>query len=133
MNNQKTTLLRAFNNHFFDFFNDIIEIFPENAEIKNSKHSFETIKQLNPSAIIKVWHSHIYQNYSKQIDAGDIDFFFDKDYTNDLSLLQNSTDISKIVNSIREPLKSMTPENKAHSAKYIQNLSKLSLGYAECK
>ena len=132
MNNQKTTLLRAFNNHFFDFLNDIIDIFPENEEIKSSKESFESIKRMNPSAIIKVWNSYIYNTYKTQIDNGDIEFFFDKDYANDLSGLQNIGDITQIIDSIRQPLKSMSDANKTHSAKYIQNLSKLSLGYAEC-
>jgi hypothetical protein len=132
MNNQKTTLLRAFNNHFFDFLNDIIDIFPENTDIKNSKESFETIKRMNPSAIIKVWNTYIYNTYKTQIDNGDIDFFFDKDYANDLSGLQNIGDITQIIDSIRGPLKSMSDANKAHSAKYIQNLSKLSVGYTEC-
>jgi hypothetical protein len=132
MNNQKTTLLRAFNNHFFDFLNDIIDIFPENEEIKSSKESFESIKRMNPSAIIKVWNSYIYNTYKTQIDNGDIEFFFDKDYANDLSGLQNIGDITQIIDSIRNPLKSMSDANKLHSAKYIQNLSKLSVGYAEC-
>jgi hypothetical protein len=51
---------------------------------------------------------------------------------NDLSDLQNIGDITKIIDSIRGPLKNMSDTNKLHSAKYIQNLSKLSVGYAEC-
>jgi len=42
--NDKTTLLRAFNSHFFEFVDDIVAIFPENKDLPNSKRSFEMIK-----------------------------------------------------------------------------------------
>jgi len=132
MNQQKTTLLRAFNNHFFDFLNDIIDIFPDNKDIRDSKETFETIKRMNPSAIIKVWQSCVYIPYQRQIDEGNLDFFVDKDYSTDISSLQNSKEITQFIDSIRQPIKLMSESNKAHSVKYIQNLSKLSTGYSEC-
>uniref|UniRef100_A0A6C0DPX3 Uncharacterized protein n=1 Tax=viral metagenome TaxID=1070528 RepID=A0A6C0DPX3_9ZZZZ len=127
----KTTILRAFNNHFFEFIDDIIRIFPENSDLEVSKTSFQTIKQANPTAIIKSWFLFVYKPYSSVIDAGDITFFFDKDYSADLSNLSNSQSIMGIIDSFRQPVKSMSDANKVHATKYIQNLSKLSKLYSE--
>jgi hypothetical protein len=127
----KQTLMRAFNKHFFDFLDDIIAIFPENKEISVARTSFDTIKRANPTAILKAWYHFIYIPYNKVIEMGDITFFFDKDYGADLVNLPNANEIMKTIDKIREPIRSMSEINKAHSIKYIQNLSKLSLLYSE--
>lgn len=126
----KTTLMRAFNKHFFDFLDDIITIFPDNSDISIAKTSFETVKKANPSAILKVWLQFVYSPYKDVIDSGNITFFFDKDYRSDLANLSNSNEIMKMIDKIREPIRSMSETNKEHSMKYIQNLSKLSLMYS---
>jgi len=126
----KSTLLRAFNTHFFDFLEDIISI-TDSEEIKTSKITFMTIKKANPTAIIKVWNKHISTKYTDVIERGDIDFFFDKDYANDLTNVKNPDKVIGIIDSIRGPIRDMGDANKAHSVKYIQNLSKLSDRYAE--
>ena len=125
----KTTILRAFNNHFFEFIDDILRIFPENTEVEFAKTSFQTIKQANPTVIIKSWFSLVYTPYSQVIDAGDITFFFEKDYSNDLSGVHNSQSILKMIDAFREPVKQMSDANRVHATKYIQNLSKLSKAY----
>ena len=122
----KTTTLRTFNIQFFDFINDIISIVPENEDIIIAKTFFEVIKKTNPTIIIKVWYNFIYSKYSSVIDEGDIKFFIEKDYEEDLGLLSNSKDILKGINSIREPIKTMSLTNQGLSMKYIQILSKLS-------
>ena len=129
MNSDKSTLMRAFNNHFFEFIDDIIRIFPENNDIAISKTSFSTIKMANPSIIIKSWYTFVYLPYKEVIEQGTISFFFDKDYSQDLADVSNSTQIMKIIDSLREPVKNMNDKNKEHSMKYIQNLSKLSFMY----
>lgn len=125
----KSTILRAFNTHFFDFLNDIISIIPDNHDISVAKNSFETIKRANPTIILKVWYQFVYSPYKDVIEQGNISFFFEKDYGSDLANLNNAADIMKTIDKIRQPIKEMSDENKAHSAKYIQNLSKLSMTY----
>ena len=85
----KTTILKAFNNHFFDFLEDIIRVFPDNQDIALAKTSFETIKKANPTIILKAWKTYVYTPYKEVIDNGDITFFLEKDYSNDLSILAN--------------------------------------------
>jgi hypothetical protein len=127
----KTTLLRAFNNLFFDFIQDIIEVFPENADLVYAKKSFETIKKMNPTMIAKSWYTFVYTPYKDVIERGDITFFFDKDYKNDLTTVKNANEIMKMIDKIREPIRNMGDSNLAHTTKYIQNLSKLSLLYQD--
>jgi hypothetical protein len=127
----KTTLQRAFNTHFFEFLADIISIFPDNQDLKTANTSFETVKKANPTLIIKAWFSHVYSPYKDVIEAGNIEFFFDKDYGSDLSSVANANDIMKMIDKIRKPIKEMSDENRVHTTKYIQNLSQLSMLYSQ--
>jgi hypothetical protein len=126
----KSTLLRTFNTHLFEFLDDIIRIVPDNKELQIAKTSFQTIKRANPTAIIKVWYSYVYAPYRDVIDRGDIQFFFQKDYSDDLSILQNSNEIIKMIDTLREPVSKMSETEKTFTMKYLQNLSKLSMMYS---
>ena len=122
----KSTVLRAFNKHFFEFIDDIITILPDEPEIVKAKVSFENIKKMNPTLICKTWFKVVYSPYKEVIDQGDISFFFEKDYASDLSNVPNAAEIMSIIDKIRMPIKSMDEVNRRHCTKYIQNLSKLS-------
>jgi hypothetical protein len=126
----KSTILRAFNTLFFDFLDDIISIVEDAGDIRSAKTSFEMFRKGNPTIIIKVWHTYIYVPYAQVIETGDLEFFINKDYTGDLSVLANSGDVVKTIDKIREPIRNMTETNKAHSLAYIQKLSKLSAVYS---
>jgi hypothetical protein len=125
----KSTVLKAFNNHFFEFIQDIINIFPENEDLKTTKTALEFFKKANPTCIVKAWHYFVYQPYKDVIIQGDITFFFEKDYNNDLSYMANAGEIMKAIDKIREPVRNMGDDNKAHTMRYIQNLCKLSYVY----
>jgi hypothetical protein len=45
----KTTVLRAFNNTFFEFLTSVNEIFPDNTDIKDAKLDLEFLKKANPT------------------------------------------------------------------------------------
>lgn len=122
----KTVILRTFNEHFLDFLNDIITIFPDNMNIISAKKTIEIAKKANPTIIIKVWYNYVSNPYTDVIEKGDISFFFDKNYEEDLGNLSNSKELLGMIDTLREPVKMMSNENKNHSMKYIQNLSKLS-------
>lgn len=128
--NDKSIILKAFNNHFFEFIQDIINIFPENEDLKNTKIGLEFFKKANPTSIVKAWQWFVYERYRDVIDNGDITFFFDKDYKSDLKYMSNSNEIMKAIDNIREPVKHLSDENKIHTMKYIQNLCKLSESYS---
>jgi len=125
MSIDKSTILKSFNTHFFELIDDIIAVFPENTEIQKAKKAFELLKKANPIILVKVWQSNVNIPYAKEIQAGDITFFFDKNYESDI-VMGNSDSVLKIIDNIREPVRTMSDENRAHTMKYIQNLSKLS-------
>jgi hypothetical protein len=129
MDKDKSTILKGFNNHFFEFVEDIITTFPDNQDLKTSKTSFEYFRKANPTCIIKAWYIFVYNVYREKIEADDITFFFEKDYSGDIDHLANKNDIMRIINTIREPVQQMSPENKVITMKYLKNLSILCARY----
>ena len=127
----KSSILKSFNQLFFDFVNDIIFIFPDNTDILTGKTSFEFIKKSNPTAIAKVWYTYVAVPYNDVIQSGNIDFFIEKDYSSDLNNLSNSNDIIKIIDTLRNPIKNMSESNKQTSCVYMQKLSTLSIMYSK--
>jgi len=127
----KSTVLKAFNNLFFEFIQDIITIFPENEDVKSAKTGFEFFKRANPTCIIKAWQYFVYQKYKDVIDKGDLTFFFEKDYNADLTYMANAGEIMKAIDKLREPVRNVGEENKEHTMKYIQNLCRLSDVYTQ--
>lgn len=125
----KSSVLRAFNKHFFEFIEDIIVILPNDPEIIKAKVSMENIKKMNPTLLCKTWFRLVYSPYKQVIDNGDINFFFDKDYSSDLDNVPKAAEVMAVIDKIRMPIKSMDDVNKSHCTKYIQNLSKLSTVY----
>lgn len=120
-------ILTAFNDHFVDFVSDIQNVFPEDADVLTAKNSLLAIRKANPKLIVKIWNNYIVGKYKAEIEAGDISFFINKDYSDDFSVAQNSDKIMEGINRLRDPVKQMTPENQAKTMKYIQNLTKLAV------
>jgi len=129
-----TTILSAFNNHFIEFLEDVHKIFPNNKDIRSAKTALLLLKKTNPRAVIKLWKIHIVKPYEQQIENGDVDFFINKDYSSDVS---NIDDINNVVNlntlniieHLREPVRNMGEENQKKAIKYMQNLTKISKMY----
>lgn len=121
-----TNILTAFNDHFMDFVSDIQSVFPNDPDILATKTALSTVRKANPKMIVKIWNAYVVGKYKSEIEAGNIDFFINKDYAGDVSSASNSDKIMDSINRLREPIKQMTPENQAKTMKYIQNLTKLS-------
>lgn len=119
-------ILAAFNDHFVDFVTDIHNVFPDDVDVLTAKNSLLTIRKLNPKMIVKIWNTFIVGKYKKEIEEGDLSFFIDKDYADDVSSVQNSDKIVESINRLRNPVKQMSAENQTKVMKYIQNLTKLS-------
>jgi len=124
-----SSILTGFNDHFIEFVNDILSVFPDNADILAAKNSFIMIRKANPKLIIQIWNTYVVGKYKDQIEAGNIDFFINKDYSDDLVHMDNSKTITNSIDRLRNPIKLMTEKDRAKSMKYIQNLTKLSSLY----
>lgn len=123
----QSNILSKFNEHFVEFISDIQAVFPEDVDVLTAKNSLLMIKKANPKMIIKIWKTHIVDKYSEKIQDGDISFFINKDYSQDLS----SSKIMDGINRLRGPIKEMTLENQEKTMKYIQNLTQLSVLYEQ--
>lgn len=118
-------ILTVFNDHFIEFVNDVHCVFPNDADILATKNALTTIRKMNPKMIVKIWNSFIVSKYKNEIEQGNIEFFINKDYSNDVLLTSNSDKIMESIDRLREPVKNMSPENQDKVMKYIQNLTKL--------
>lgn len=117
-----SSVLKAFNNHLLEFIEDVIRIFPENLDIKTGKTFIEGVKRVNPKKIITYWRDNILALYEKEILEGDITFFVNKDYRNDIG---TEAQTLKVLEDIRGLVRETTKENKEKAMKYLQNLTKL--------
>jgi hypothetical protein len=122
------TILKAFNNHFMEFVDDVQTIFPNDKDIKKAKTAIGMLKRANPKMIIMIWKQHITAPYKQQIEDGDLSFFLNKDYSDDVNStnLGESSEILSAIDRLREPIRNMGEDNQQKSMKYIQNLTKLS-------
>lgn len=124
-----SNILTAFNDHFIEFVTDIQSVFPEDHDILVAKNSLLAIRKANPKMIVKIWNTFIVGKYKVEIEKGDISFFINKDYSQDLMYAENSSKIMESIDRLRLPIKSMNVEEQSKTMKYIQNLTKLSSIY----
>jgi hypothetical protein len=129
MSLNKANILTIFNTHFIEFIEDIISIFPSNIDLVTVKNFFLLIRKTNPRLLITVFYTHVVLKYQTYINNGSIDYFIEKDYTEDLSQNNNSDKIISAINRLREPIKLMDEKNKLNTIKYLQNVCKLSSSY----
>lgn len=120
-----TNLLTIFNDHFVDFITDIHNVFPDDADILTAKNALIAIRKANPKLIVKIWTKYVASPYQNEILAGDIEFFVNKDYSNDLTRTGNPDQIMSSIDRLRGPVKQMNPTDQQKTMKYIQNLSKI--------
>jgi len=125
----KQQLLKVFNDHFIEFIEDIIRVFPTDVDLNTVKNYFLLIRKSNPKLIIMGFHEYVYLKYNEQIQMNNIQFFIDKDYKDDLTENKNSDKIIESINRLRNPIRLMEEEDKLKTIKYLQNLCKLSNSY----
>jgi hypothetical protein len=117
--------LTVFNDHFGEFLQDIQNVFPQNPDILAAKNSLTLLRKANPKMIIRVWNKYIVSQYKPQIEKGDIEFFINKDYSQDLKRTGESEKIMESIDRLREPVRLMSSEDQQKCMKYIQNLTTL--------
>lgn len=125
----KSSILKGFNNHFMEFVNAIRDYFSDNKDVRATGVALEGIRKVNPKLIMNIWKEYIVDVYSTEIEAGEIEFFINKEYKNDLNDLQNSNSVLEAIEKLRDPVKAMPGEDQEKVMKYIQNLTNLSKLY----
>jgi hypothetical protein len=126
MTTDKTIVLKTFLKQFTEFVDDIHGVFPNNHDIESAKNALILMKKTNPNMLISAWLSSMCP-YDDEIMAGNIDFFLEKNYDNDLEHMGNV--VMQKVDAFKKPIKEMGSENQKKTMKYIQNLTKLAKLY----
>lgn len=117
---------KIFNELFFKLVNTVKEYFPSDPAINAAEKSLTAIRKMNPSLIYRVWVYYVDTPYKKEIQGSNIDFFVNKDYSEDLKdYTHDFKTISDAIDRFREPIKNMDKENQTIIMSYIQSLSKL--------
>ena len=88
------------------------------------------MKQANPKMLLSVWYRYIYLKYADKIEEENINYFLEKDYTEDVAKLENSgSSVIESINKLKGPLKELDEENTAKCLQYLKNLNNLSNMY----
>jgi hypothetical protein len=126
MNN--ALILSTFIKQMDECIHDIEGIYAMDKRFVKVRLSFETVKKTNPKLILSSWKTHVTDKYDKQIEAGNLEYFLEKNYSEDITEPYTiSTD--NTINELKNAIGNMSVENKAISLKYVQNLCKLSKLY----
>jgi hypothetical protein len=125
MNN--SLILSTFISQIDEYLDDISKTYSVDSRFERGRLYLEGIKKSNPRMIITTWKTMVTDKYADQIEAGDIEYFLTKDYTEDAGHYTPSVD--SVIQELRATVRRMSEENKAVSLKYIQNLCKLSKLY----
>ena len=123
MNEEKKELLETFNNHFCECVNYVHGIYPDDTTINTMLKSLNVFLMISKKKIILFFKSNIVDLYSKQIEDGDMSFFINKDYNDDVSVVVDNNDfIINYINYIKSLVIGMNEEEQKNIMKYFKNL-----------
>jgi hypothetical protein len=118
-------VMKAFNDHFVEFLDDIQRVFPNDTDIATVRNSLLAMRKANPKLIISSFKECVAGLYHDEIERGDLEFFINKDYGDDLGNGGTSNAVLDKIDVLREPVRQMNKNDQNKAIKYIQNLTKL--------
>jgi hypothetical protein len=121
-----TSVITAFNNHFFEFVEAVHNAFPNHKDVLITKNVFLAARKANPKLIVKIFKKYVVTKYRKQIEEDDFNYFLEKDYSLDVQTYSHSEKVTQAIDRLRDPIKEMNDEDKLKALKYMQNLIKIS-------
>ena len=119
----KKEILDTFNIYFREFVNDVYRIFPNDTTISMISKSLSILMMMTKKQVIQVFKTNIVDCYLKEIESGDLSFFMDKNYTDDLNKAGSPEFIMNKIDYIKGLVKEMTNEEQQNVMKYFQNLT----------
>jgi hypothetical protein len=125
-NNHNPILLKAFNNQLTEFLDDLLVILPGEKDLLVLSTFMKTVIMGKPRKIIEVWYKYITLKYRDEILNGQIEYFLNKDYSEDLQDT-SSNEALDAIDKLRNQIK-LTFDNEINrdkTIKYMQNLIKL--------
>lgn len=125
----KSEILKAFNDHFEEFINDVREVFPDDIDIETAAAALLRLRKMNPKLILQTFYEYVACPYRAEIVKGDLAFFISKDYAFDISGIGQDSLILEKIDMLRDPVKNMSVKSQEKVMKYMQNLVKLASLY----
>jgi hypothetical protein len=122
----KSVYLKAFNNQFVEFLEDVERIIPDNPDIITAKNALLRLKKANPRLILTMWHKWVTVRFSKEIEEGDYNFFINKDYSDEWDGSTNEGPILEAIDRVRNIVNQCDEANKITALEYVKNLCGLS-------
>tara|TARA_B100000214_G_C23892548_1_gene592520 strand:- start:515 stop:910 length:396 start_codon:yes stop_codon:yes gene_type:complete len=127
------SIVKNFNKVLMQFVDEILVVFPKDRQVKLGKMVLIGIKKVNPSLLIRYWYDCIYVPYYPEIEKGNIDYFIEKDYSEDMKIFKDPKYFMKAIDKFRQPIREMDYENKHKALIYVQTLCKMSFVYKQNK
>jgi len=125
MNN--SLVLSTFVSQLDECLTDIATVYSTDKRFIRCKMYLDTLKQTNPRMILTTWKTMITEKYDEQIQQGDVSYFLEKDYKDELPIYNPTID--QAIQDLRTAIREMSNSNKEKAVQYIQNLCKLSKLY----
>jgi hypothetical protein len=119
------SILKAFTGHLIEFVDEIKTVFPNDVDLRTGSVFLEGLVKIHPKSVIIGWKECVNDLYSDQILSGDLEYFINKDYQEDLKMSVNKGKLLSTIDSFRDKIKNMGDNNKKKSMRYVQNLTKL--------
>ena len=123
-----SNLLKIFNDHLVDFFDDLAIVFNGDIDLLTARNFIINYMKINPKSIIVAWKWYVSDRYREEILGGKLHYFLNKDYKEDIvdASFNNIEEMLSIVEKIRSYVKLLKDNEQMKALKYLQNLIKLS-------
>ena len=120
---QKRDIITAFNIQFMELWDDVVRVFPNDKEIRAARLVMKGVIHVSHTKIYRTFKESVYSLYNDKISRGDLDYFLNKKYDDDVQALDASI-LSKI-DALRGPIRRMNSKDKEIFTQYMQNLCRL--------
>lgn len=128
----KKLYLSSFNDHFEEMLVDISRIYPEDSDIKKVYTYLSGIRVVNVTKIHKIFRESVINKYRKNIMNNEIDFFLDKDYSEDLTS-KFKDKVNEKLDFLKSTIRKMELNEQQKIIQYLKNLISLSDLYIQSK
>uniref|UniRef100_A0A6C0EUU0 Uncharacterized protein n=1 Tax=viral metagenome TaxID=1070528 RepID=A0A6C0EUU0_9ZZZZ len=118
-----------FNRLYFDFIQFIKLHLEDDPNFKTFYRKNILMKEVNPKYFIHTWNERITKLYYEQISKFNIDFFLNKDYTNDVKGNSESNMLMVYIIKFKKAYDTLEDTIKKTFVNFIVNLTHLSFLY----
>ena len=128
----KKEIFKSFNTKYFDLLNFMKTHSNQNKEFNYFYKKNYILKKTNIKMFIKTWHENITQKYYEPIMNDNINYFLNKDYTNEMNKinsLNSSVQENKLIENMKKLYYDMDEKITSEFIVYIKHLTFLTYLY----